>query len=401
MNRCISSGFPPMAGAVQRMDCPPSSCRPACFPCCGSCVPPIPVPPVCPPCPSCPTCPTPIFPNVACTTAFENIVEQLIEIPLTSVTLPDAFTASDGPPPYTVLTAAFMTLQMPLIGLAFSPTGAEEYTLSAAVAPFLLVTYLDGTGVQRAKLVQIPLALTATVVSPVDPSSANWWAFLESGSVADPVATGNALSLMASGTIQMLAVPSLPENYPVLQDYGCSQQPPVQARCVSLRMLETYCQVSGGPIGTNLNSIPLTPLGPPPYTNAAATPLGGKPYVIRVGAPSFGATPVDLAFPITMSYMDGNGQSHSQPAFLLMALLINGLPDDAQNAPIMMDVTIDAIFFPETSFTTTPLHPAVFSFLGHIAVVGAAQSVLVTDTVQCGAPVVSACALILPPPTAE
>ncbi len=343
--------------------------------------------------------PVPEFPTVVCTPAFESFSDQLLQVPDTAVVIPNAFNSNDGPAPYTVLSAAFMDLQLPLQGTTFTPLGGNDYALFSTIAPMVQVAYRDGNGSQRAKIVQATMQLTGTVTSPVAPSNVIWWAFMESGSISNPLLSGTTLRFTAAAAIDVIAIPSLPHNFGVLQDYTCSQAPPVQAQCRELYPLESYCRQSSVVSGSPLQSIPFAPLGPTPYSNPSVVSQGGQPYVLRVVSQAVNVTLIDLAFPVLLSYTDGSGQVQRQSTFLFMSLLIS----DVANVPytrIIADLSISNVILPST---VTPPALMVYSVMltGSISAIDDKIDVLTTDAVECGDVPVSVCNTLRPAPTAE
>ncbi len=355
----------------------------------------------CPPCPPCPPSPTPDFPRTVCTAAFESLSNQPLATPSTPVTIPNAFNPNDGPGPYTLLSAAFFDLQLPLEGLQFSPLGGNLYTLSAQIRPMILVTYLDVNSLQRAKLIPAPLALSGTVTAAQDPGTVDWWAFLDSGSITSPVLAGNSLTFTAQANLQVIALPPAPSNYAVLQDYTCAQVPPVNALCRSLFLLDSYCTISTAVPGNAQTVIPFVPLGTAPFSNPSAQPTGGDPYLLRATALPSDVTILDLAFPVTLTYTDGTGQTQSQATFLFMTIQLLGVAD-VPSARILADLEIFNLSLPGGTITTNSIIPFFFSLSGTIAVVEREpRQVLTTDAVECGPILASLCTGIFLPPTAE
>lgn len=381
-----------------------SACDCHCGPRCAAGQPNPPCPP-CPPCPSCPTCPAcppcpvPEFPAVVCTPAFESFSDQLLQIPATAVVIPNAFTSNDGPAPYTLLEASFVNLQLPMSGLTFTPLGNNRYALSASVAPMVQVSYLDGNLVARAKFVQATMPLTGTVTSSVDPGTVVWWAFMQSGSISNPILSGTTLSFTATAAVDVIAIPSVPSSFAVLQGFTCVQQAPVQAQCRSIYPLESYCQLLSIIPGSVFLAIPFIPLGPPPYTSPTVTALGGQPYVLRVVPQAGDVAMIDLAFPVILRYMDGGGQVQTQDSFLFMPLLMSGIADGPGTRVIANLAVADIV--PSGEVTPPVLRLQTVVLFGNIATVDAQTQVLVTDAVQCGEASATACQPILPPPTAE
>ncbi len=336
---------------------------------------------------------------MVCTPAFESLSEQLLQISPTSVVIPNAFSSNDGPAPYTVVEAAFMNLQLPLPGLSFTPLGGDGYTLSSLITPMVQVTYRDGNNVLRAKFVQAPLQLSGTVTSQPDPNTLTWWVFMESGSIASAAVVDTTLSFTASAALEVIALPNTPRNFAVLQGFTCAQQPPVQAQCRSIFPLESYCQLSSVIPGSSMLAIPFTPLGTMPYINPVVTSLGGQPYVLRVVPQQSGATLLDLAFPILLSYTDATAQVQTQSTFLFMSLLMDGIAS-GPNTRIIANLAISDII-PSSTVSPPALTLVLLVLTGSIAAVDDLVLRLTTDTVQCGEAPVAACRPILPPPTAE
>lgn len=376
----------------QAFQTPNGSCRQCNSPC--LCIPGY------PPDMPCPPCPIPEFPSVVCTAAFESFADQSIQTPASSVNIPNAFNTNDGPAPYTVLSAAFMNLQLPLASLSFTPLGNNTYTLAANISPMVQVTYLDGNSTQRAKFVQAPLNLTAAVISPVDPSAVDWWAFMESGSISNPVASGTALSFTAIASLNILAIPPAPGNYAVLQDFSCAQPAPVTAICRNIYDLAGYCQVSTAVPSSVPMAIPYVPLGPAPYSNPSVLPIDSPPYVLRALPQPGGVMLTDLAFPVTLNYSDGNTQLQTQSTFLFMTLLFQGLADEP-NTHIIADLAVSNILLSGGTFTGPVLSPLFLLLEGTIAVINSRREVLTTSAVLCGPLPVSTCQPIFIPPTQE
>lgn len=292
-----------------------------------------------------------------------------------------------------------MNLQLPMQGLSFTPLGGNSYTLSSSITPMVQVNYLDNTSVQRAKFVQAPMQLMGTVSSSADPSSVVWWAFMENGSISNPVLSGNTLSFAAETTISVIAIPGEPANFPVVQGLTCSQQLPVQVQCKRIYPLESYCLLSGGIPGMPTVVIPFVPLGPVPYTNPVATPLGGQPYVLRIVPLAPDSSSIDFAFPVTLNYLDGNGQTQSQSTFLFMSLVMSGIAA-GPNTRIIADLTATFIVTPST-VTPPVLFPSQVFIAGNIAAIDAGIQVPTTNTVQCGAVAISTCQPVPFPPTLD
>ncbi len=388
-NNCSAPGcVSPFAMGPCRMTPQRAPCR--CSPVCTHCRP-------CPDPTPCPPCPTPVFPAVVCTPAFESFSDQLLQIPSTAVVIPNAVNASEGPAPYTALEAAFINLQLPLQELQFTPLGGSDYVLSSRVTPMVQLTYLDGNGAQRSKIVQAPMQLTGTVTSSVDPNTVTWWAFMENGSISSPAFSGTTLGFVATSAIDVIAIPSEPNNFPVLKDFACAQQPPVEAQCRTLYPLESYCLQSS--IIPDSSSIPLAPQGPTPYTDTSATPLGGQPYVLRVIAQTADVSLIDLAFPILFRYTDGSGQLQTQATNLFMPLLVSGVAS-APNARIIANLAVSGII-PSLSAAPPALTVQTVVLTGSIAAIEDKIQVLTIDSVQCGGPPTISCRPILPPPTME
>ncbi len=340
-----------------------------------------------------------MFPAVVCTPGFASFADQVLSIPAAPVTIPNAFNSNDGPAPYTVVEAALMNLQLPLSTLTFTPLGGDSYTLSAGVALMVNLSYLDGNNVLRAKFVQAPVQLTGAVTSAADPYTVAWWAFVESGSISDPVLNGTTLGFTAAAVIHVSAMPDMPDNFPVLDGYACSQQAPVQAECMRMYPLESYCVMTIFVPGASLYSIPYAPLGPAPYSNPLAVPLEGPPYVLRATRGIGGATLLDLAFPIELSYVDGNSQLQTQTTFMYISLLMANVSDDP-SAHVIVNLEVSSILLPLT-VTAPVITPVSFFLSGNIAAIGDLAAVLVTGLVQCGEAPAPLCMPLLPPPTAE
>ncbi len=292
-----------------------------------------------------------------------------------------------------------MNEQLPLPGLAFTSLGSNRYTLSSSVSPMVQVRYRDGNNTLRAKLVQAPMQLTGTVTSLVDPGTVHWWAHMLSGSISNLMLSGTTLSFAATAAIDVIAIPSMPDNFPVLRDFTCAQQPPVRATCRGIYPLESYCQLSSFLPGASTIAIPFEPLGTPPYINPIATSLGGVPYVLRVLQLPLETTMIDLAFPITLSYLDGTIQIQTQSTVLLMSLLMQGIAD-VPGTRIIADLSVPNII-PAVTATPPALTVQSVFLSGRIAALGESAQVLVTDAVQCGEAPVAVCQPIIPPPTAE
>lgn len=292
-----------------------------------------------------------------------------------------------------------MNLQLPLPGLSFTPLGADRYIFSSSIAPMVRVNYLDGAGVQRAKLVQAPMQLTGTVTSTVNPSTVVWWAFWESGSISDPLLSGTTLSFVSAASIHLIAIPDEPANFPILQGFTCSQQPPVQAQCTLLYPLESYCLQSSLIPGSSSLAVPFAPLGPMPYRNPTVTPVDSQPYVLRVIPLTGDVATIDYAFPVLLSYTDSNNQIQTQSTFLFMSLIMA----DVANIPNTRMIADLAVFniIPSNIVTPPALTIQTLVLTGSIAAVGDRIQALTTDAVQCGAVPADACQAIFPPPTAE
>lgn len=392
MNRCFPNNcFPSSVSArgLQRWGC---RCRP-CLPCCQPIIPPA------PPCPPCPSCPIQEFPNITCTLAFEAFADVVVQTSLTPVTISDVFNANNGPAPYTVLNANFSTIQLPLANLIFTPLGSNNYNLMANVSPMVIVTYLDGNNAERAKFVQAPLQLNANISSSVDPNGLDWWAFMESGTISNVLLSNNSLTFEASAIFSLLAIPKVPEIFPVLQNYSCSQSAPVPSVCRSIHQLLSHCEITAFVSADVSGAIPYTPLGPAPYSNPVASPVISQPYVISFGS-FVGLTLVDLAVPITLTFFDGNNQQQSQSTFFYFDLIIS----DAAllSAPhAILDLHVEDIHIPFGTISTPFLEPDSFDLFGTIEVIDNSQQVLVTNAVQCGSPIFPACDLSFRPPTEE
>ncbi len=398
--------------------CPPV-CGPACPPICPPIYPPI-YPPICPPCPPqqfpvvvcgpacppiyppiCPPCPPQQFPVVVCTPGFESFSAQSAQTAVTPVSIPNAFNTNDGPAPYTVLQAEFIDLQLPLSNLLFTPQGCNNFILSAAVLPMVLVRYLDGNSTQRTKFVQAPLQLFTPVTVTANPNAVNWWAFMTSGSISNPILSGTTLSFTASGNFDIIGISDDLVNSAVLRDFTSAQQAPITADCHSIYEPLSFCQISATIPGSSQIAIPFAPLGPAPYSAPTATSLGGQPYVLRVVNQSDNSAILDLAFPIILIYQDSSAQLQTQMTFLFMTLVVRGVAS-TPNARIIANLTLSNIQLSPQSFTTSPLSIQSLTLTGYIAAIGSRRNVLTTDIVQCGAvPAASTCQPILPPPTAE
>ncbi len=365
--------------------------------CCRPCI------PTCPPCPSCPTCPpcpTPSFPNVVCVPAFESFADQLLQTPAISVNIPNAFNSNDGPAPYQLVSTGFMNLQMPLMNPTFTPLGGSNYSFTANITPMVIVEYLDGNNILRSKLVQAPMPLSTTITTSVNPNGVVWLAFMESGSISNAQLSGTTLSFTAMTTIKLIAIPPNPLNYPVLQDFTCLDQAPVEAICQNIYQLASYCQISTVVLGESDIVIPYAPLGPAPYSNPSVIPLGGLPYVIRIAPQPGNMTLIDLAFPVTLSFADANNIIHTQSSFLYLPLLTSGVASDS-NVRAIVDLEISTIQLSTGPITTPVIFPSRLVLFGTIAVIENLNDVLVTNAVQCGGVVISTCMVPVRPPTIQ
>ncbi len=147
---------------------------------------------------------------------------------------------------------------------------------------------------------------------------------MELGSISDPGLSGTALSFTATANIDLIAVPSEPGNFPVLQDFSCSQTPPVQAQCHGLYPVESYCQLSSLIPGDSSGVIPFCAAGANALHQSRCH-FPGRTALCAAGHPSKRKHNVDrLGLPGHLDLHGCHQPALTQQTFLLMPLLLRG-----------------------------------------------------------------------------
>ncbi len=362
-----------------------SSCPPTCDPCC----PPAPChnhcPPPCPtgpahPCPTGPTEPVcPDLPNIKCThglTVYLNTTEVATNVP---ITIPNGFNPNDGTAPWTITQAEFTGTQQTIYNLQDNTT-AQGREMTATVKPTVLVSYLDGSGANRTKLVNFPVAVSQqfAMQNPAD-QVAYHVELLPGGTITNPTNTDGAISFTASYTLRILAYSDSPANFPIVQGYTCEAPPPcVPIECVNIAIIDYYCEPL---IYSSLyGNIPYTQVGTPPNQPVSITPIGSVPNVISTSGDSAQLS-MALSFPATLVLRDSTNANFTQDVLVYSYLDLSGVPTTSNNTLI---VDLKAAYMSTPSNRGSSFSTYVAQITGRVMVLEPPAQVPVTSIVDCG-----------------
>ncbi len=356
-------------------------CRPCCPPADGHLCPPCPPYPVYPPCPPCPPCPTPETPAVACTGGLPGFLDAAQVVSDLPIGLANAFIPTDGPPPYTALSAEFILDNHQVIfGLEVIDTPPAPYQMRGEIRPTVILLYRDGAGATRSKFINFPVAVSQSFTRSTAPADFDFLISVQSGAITGLSVSGNSLAFTASLTLNILGFDNQPQHFAVLPDFNCAAPPrSYPATCVSMIGLRSVCNLAPGAFLVGV--IPFQQVGTPPYHSASVEVLPVLPNVLFAGN-SFNGIDLQLSFPAILRFLDTTGQLFTQNVFIIGPLSLIG-PTLDEGEVVFADLRITNVSPP--FFTGTAFVVSLVNLAGSITIMrNHAAPTLVTPLVSCG-----------------
>ncbi len=297
------------------------------------------------------------------------------------VSVANAFSSNDGPPPYIAVSAEFiLDNQQAIFDLEVTDVPPAPYQMHGEIRPTVMLIYQDGTGATRSKFINFPVTVNQTFPRSTTPAGFDFFISVQSGTITGLSVSGNTLTFTASSTMDILGFENQPQHFAVLPDFSCEAPPRgYPATCVSMIGLHSFCNMEPGAFMAGV--IPFQQVGTPPYSSASVEILPILPNVL-MAANSFQGIDMQLSFPVILRFLDSQGTPFVQNVFIIGALSLIG-PTLGADEVVFADLRITGVSPP--FYTGNAFLASVVNIAGSITVMDShAAQTLVTPLVSCG-----------------